>query len=147
MVEVLILLLLLSFGRQLKTGSNCENELLSRSQHANVFHLLTNLWSLWTTGSRLEKEVGSFRFLQGVLFLWVTESLIDTAVSPKIDGCAVGFSGVLIGLSVWELCLFGWDQSQMTVILAALITLQGVHYGHLYGFLSGLLWCFIAPSA
>lgn len=140
-IKLLIGLLVISFGIQISTDNlDCKKELLSRSQHTNLVHLLTNLGSLWVIGSRLEDAVGSQKFLEGVFFLWISETIMDSLVPEAIDGCGVGFSGIILGLSVWELTLFGMDNSKVSLILAALITVQGIHYGHLYGVLSGLIW-------
>ena len=110
-----------------------------RLQHANLVHLLTNLSSLFVTGGKLEVYVGTSTLGLAMVFLLATEALIDNWVDPTIDGCGVGFSGVLLGLSVWELQLFGFERSKLTVILAAILGSQ-IRYGHLYGVVSGILW-------
>ena len=110
-----------------------------RLQHANLVHLLTNLSALFVAGGQLEVYVGSTTLALAMCFLLVTEALIDHWVHPTIDGCGVGFSGVLLGLSVWKLQLFGFERSKLTLILGAVLGSE-IHYGHMYGVISGILW-------
>ena len=114
--------------------------ILRRFKHADLIHLGSNLSALLVTGRKVEEAVGSLTFLLAIIFMVLVESLIDLKVKPKIDGCGIGFSGVLLGLSIWELMLFGFEASKLSVMLAAVVGVQGLHYGHLYGIIAGFIW-------
>jgi membrane associated rhomboid family serine protease len=64
--------------------------------HAGLFHLLTNMLSLWILGSMIEPAVGSWRF--GLIYFvsLLCGSLGALLLSP--DSLTVGASGAIFGL-------------------------------------------------
>ncbi|MEI6849987.1 MAG: rhomboid family intramembrane serine protease [archaeon] len=79
--------------------------------HANVFHLIFNMFSLWFIGRVLEKIIGSKRFLwfyllsgifAGLVFVFFAGFFGNTLIGERLFGSAniagVGASGALFGL-------------------------------------------------
>jgi membrane associated rhomboid family serine protease len=64
--------------------------------HAGLFHLLTNMLSLWILGSMIEPAIGSWRFALIYFVSLLCGSLGALLLSP--DSLTVGASGAIFGL-------------------------------------------------
>ena len=73
--------------------------------HANLAHLLFNMYALWIIGMQLESFIGKWRFLVVYLFSAVCGSLLSVVVTP--DALSVGASGAIFGL-LGALLYFGY---------------------------------------
>ena len=73
--------------------------------HANIAHLLFNMYALWIIGMQLESFIGKWRFLVVYLFSAICGSLLSVVVTP--DALSVGASGAIFGL-LGALLYFGY---------------------------------------
>ena len=73
--------------------------------HANIAHLLFNMYALWIIGMQLESFIGKWRFLVVYLFSAICGSLLSVSVTP--DALSVGASGAIFGL-LGALLYFGY---------------------------------------
>lgn len=73
--------------------------------HANIAHLLFNMYALWIIGMQLESFIGKWRFLVVYLFSALCGSLLSVVVTP--DALSVGASGTIFGL-LGALLYFGY---------------------------------------
>ena len=73
--------------------------------HANLAHLLFNMYALWIIGMQLESFIGKWRFLVVYLFSAITGSLLSVIITP--DAVSVGASGAIFGL-LGALLYFGY---------------------------------------
>ena len=73
--------------------------------HANIAHLLFNMYALWIIGMQLESFIGKWRFLVVYLFSALCGSLLSVVVTP--DALSVGASGAIFGL-LGALLYFGY---------------------------------------
>ena len=63
--------------------------------HANLFHLLFNMYSLYIIGNQLENYVGKWKFLGIYIISGISGSLLSCVFSNSIS---VGASGAIFGL-------------------------------------------------
>ena len=74
--------------------------------HADLLHLISNMWFLWLFGDNLEHNLGALRFLIFYLLVGISASLVHIlTVSPQeatlpIIGASGAISGVLGGYVV-----------------------------------------------
>lgn len=133
--------------------------LLSPVHHADSLHLYLNMACLLREGTWLERRVGGrwllyllcvFSLLSGVVYLLLQAVLAQLLTQNE---CAVGFSGVLFGLSVLK---NHYDPDGVTILwvapvrnryvvwaellLALIINSNSSLIGHLAGILVGLLY-------
>ena len=73
--------------------------------HANIAHLIFNMYALWIIGTQLESFIGRWRYLVVYLFSAITGSLLSVIVTP--DAVSVGASGAIFGL-LGALLYFGY---------------------------------------
>ena len=73
--------------------------------HANIAHLIFNMYALWIIGMQLESFIGRWRYLVVYLFSAITGSLLSVIVTP--DAVSVGASGAIFGL-LGALLYFGY---------------------------------------
>ena len=73
--------------------------------HANIAHLIFNMYALWIIGMQLESFIGKWRYLVVYLFSAVCGSLLSVIVTP--DAVSVGASGAIFGL-LGALLYFGY---------------------------------------
>ena len=73
--------------------------------HANLAHLLFNMYALWIIGMQLESFIGKTRFLIVYLFSAIAGSLLSVIVTP--NAVSVGASGAIFGL-LGALLYFGY---------------------------------------
>lgn len=94
--------------------------------HANLAHLLFNMYALWIIGMQLESFIGKWRYLVVYLFSAVCGSLLSVVVTP--DALSVGASGAIFGL-LGALLYFGYHYRVYlgTVIKSQIIPLIAIN--------------------
>ena len=122
-----------------------ENIFQRNFMHANLEHLVSNIMVLFIL-SQIETQIGSVEYLKVMTAILVASVLAEFVANNcfKIP-CSVGFSGVLFGLTAWE--LFNNDRIHYIniVVVVALIVLPAMSdknssiAGHLIGALAGVL--------
>jgi len=128
--------------------------------HANLAHLVSNLFVLHAVGREVERDVGSLRF--GLLYLasGIFAGLIHMATNPASDVPVIGASGAIFGLIAVMLLLMPFKVTTALflplpgVVMGLLLVLievaavivsveSGVaHDMHLYGFFVGCIGAF-----
>lgn len=95
---------LLEYG----TGLHPEQWLLSAFMHANVEHLLGNMFFLWAFGLITEGKLGWWRFLLIYLGIAMGQSAIEQAVVPHLTsdipftvGASAAISGLMAMACIW----------------------------------------------
>lgn len=132
-----------------KPQVNCDRKLLPAMtrpfQHGDLGHLAANLFAFYMLSNSIQPRIGAAKYLMLIAFLWITTVLMDLAFNQH---CSVGFSGIVLGLLVWDL----FDRGSLKFDLAAFAALAAVWLqpllagqqnvsmsGHLYGILAGLI--------
>ncbi|XP_060710755.1 rhomboid-related protein 4-like [Hemiscyllium ocellatum] len=142
-------------------GCEWQRLLLAPLHHIDVDHLGFNMASLVWKGSKMERRVGSARFLFSTLILGlltgVTYLTIKAALAMLLTerfnmDCAVGFSGVLFALKVINnshsadgeipgpIKIKKRDACWAELILIHLLSPRSSFVGHLAGILVGLAY-------
>ncbi len=93
-----------SFGPFIKMGEYYRL-LTATFLHANIAHLLFNMYALWIIGMQLESFIGKTRFLIVYLFSAIAGSLLSVIVT--FNAVSVGASGAIFGL-LGALLYFGY---------------------------------------
>uniref|UniRef100_A0A915B2H5 Peptidase S54 rhomboid domain-containing protein n=2 Tax=Parascaris univalens TaxID=6257 RepID=A0A915B2H5_PARUN len=140
--------------------------LASVVMHVDDMHLYYNMVSLLWKGRRLERRLGSWRFLLILLVFAVASSGGIVALSvlatdvfhlhylALMHQCAIGFSGVLFALKVLHTTYFPYEDSLLLgwmpipsryacwaeLLLIQFLTPEASFIGHLSGILVGLLY-------
>ncbi|XP_069776257.1 rhomboid-related protein 4-like isoform X2 [Narcine bancroftii] len=145
------------------TVYDCEWQrlLLAPLHHLDVDHLGFNMASLVWKGSRLERRVGSARFLfslaifallTGGTYLGIKATLAGLLAERFSVDCAVGFSGILFALKVINNSQSGdshipgpfpikrRDACWAELVLIHLLSPRSSFVGHLAGILVGLVY-------
>jgi membrane associated rhomboid family serine protease len=148
--SILIIIVLVFIQFSGFVGPNCIDksfgQYLTRSfLHQDLNHLSTNIFSLWNL-LELEKEFKTSKFIMIVLFLLFASAGIHF-IMDKVTGnknCAIGFSGVLYGMIVFQIMLNGLDIYRagelLLLILLPSLTRSNISVsGHLSGAIAGLL--------
>ena len=76
------------------------NYLFRSFQHADLIHLLVNLYSFWQLRN-LSQKMKPVELISAILIIWIISSLLLYAVHTFIPGTkvhTVGFSGIILGL-------------------------------------------------
>lgn len=130
--------------------------------HANVTHLLFNMFSLWMLGPGIERVLGRWRYLV-MTILCAASSMIGSLVFNWGTGTiTLGYSGVIFGILVAQaiyfpnnvIVIFGFFPFKMkyAVLVMAVVELyltvspeQEVvaHSAHLFGVLAALIYLLI----
>jgi hypothetical protein len=104
----------------------------------------------------VEVQIGSSHYLSLILFLFVTTTAAET-IARKLDNrikCSLGFSGVLFGVSTYEIITFKKPDYTLLIstIIIALIRSNAPNtsfLSHLVGIvaggMSGIIWNSIYP--
>ena len=125
--------------------SNIQSALVRPALHANTMHLIGNLTAFFILTRSIQPRIGIFNYVLLIAFLWVTTAMMDVAFQQT---CSIGFSGVVLGLLVWDLFDRGqlkWDLAAAGVLAAIWLEpmAQGQNNvsmsGHFYGLVAGLL--------
>src|SRR5215469_8467644 len=66
--------------------------------HADLFHIIGNLWFLWIFGDNIEDYVGHFPYLIFYLLCGVAAAVTDIALDPLSQMPTIGASGAIAGI-------------------------------------------------
>src|SRR5579862_7049487 len=100
--------------------------------HANIWHLLFNMFSLWMFGTMLEQDWGTRRFLKYYFVCGVGAGLCDVAVNAALGNWGtrtIGASGAIFGL----LMAFGVLYPNQTVLMNFLFPIKAKYLVMIYG--------------
>lgn len=121
---------------------------ISNFVHTDMYHILANLIALYAL-LKIEKRIGSKMFLSLILFLLGLITLIEVGMRRVIPDlqCSIGFSGVLIGVFVWELIGSKGGKIDLAILASIAVFSVGpslIHSNvslsaHIIGAISGLI--------
>jgi rhomboid protease GluP len=123
--------------------------------HANLIHLLVNMWALYALGPELEKIYGTPRFVLlyfGAGWAGSLASLMFTGASVGASGAIFGLAGAWLAISLSHRHYFKLFGSQvLTVVLINLAIGFGAsglidNNGHIGGLLGGLALGLVLPN-
>jgi membrane associated rhomboid family serine protease len=100
--------------------------------HANIWHLVFNMFSLWMFGTPLEQDWGTRRFLKYYFVCGVGAGLCDVAVNAALGNWGtrtIGASGAIYGL----LLAFGVLYPNQKVLMDFLFPIKAKYLVMIYG--------------
>jgi len=74
--------------------------------HGGLFHLFSNMWTLWIFGKGVEDRMGKFRFLLFYLLCGILSMLVHVLTNLSSPIPAIGASGAIAGIMGAYLVLF-----------------------------------------
>ena len=145
-IIVVSLLYITTIIKTVPCGTNITDIFLSNFIHTNIYHLAANMFALYSL-SRVEVELDTKGFVGLIVFLLVLNTATEAVIHNIIPGipCSVGFSGVLIGVTVWDMVAnkdFDWYlvSSVVAVVIAQTYNVENVSIlGHIVGAISGAI--------
>lgn len=124
---------------------------MSAFVHTKPYHMMANLYALYAL-TRVELELGPKKFFGLIVFILVLNVIMESIahrLKPDLQ-CSIGFSGVLFGVTAWDLVRTKkLDFFLVTSIIGMValpsfksenVSLLGHSVGALSGIISGLLW-------
>lgn len=90
--------------------------------HADLFHIIGNLWFLWIFGDNVEDRLGHFRYLMFYLLCGVAAALSFVAINPEATVPTVGASGAIAGVMGGYVLLYPKARVQTLVVLVVFFT-------------------------
>jgi membrane associated rhomboid family serine protease len=128
--------------------------------HANFLHLISNMWFLWVFGDNIEVRLGSLKFIAFYLLCGLGAGIVYTLAMANPDTAVIGASGAISGVLGGYLVLFPRNRIKTFFITvfsvpaviyiflwfvyqlfsATIINTPVAYWGHLGGFVSGLLF-------
>lgn len=94
----------------------------SMFMHADLFHIVGNLWFLWIFGDNIEDFLGHFTYLIFYLICGVAAALTFVAINPSSTVPTIGASGAIAGVMGAYIVLYPKARVQTLVILIVFIT-------------------------
>jgi membrane associated rhomboid family serine protease len=70
----------------------------SMFMHANLWHLMGNMWFLWVFADNVEDEIGRIKFLGLYLFCGAVADAAQFALNPHSSMPSIGASGAISGV-------------------------------------------------
>ena len=127
-------------------GKDIMSVFLGNFIHIDPYHLLANLFGLYSL-ARIEREIGTSKFIGLIVFLLLFTSIIEVALHKIYDKipCSIGFSGVLFGLIAWEMVSKRELDFVLIISIILLVTAPSVNNpkasftGHAIGAISGIV--------
>lgn len=131
--------------------------LTSMFLHANVWHLLVNIWFLWIFGDNVEGKIGHLKFLFFYFLCGIFSAIIYLFLGTNLNVSLMGASGAISGILGGYLILFPKNRlrvfpnfnfySFVYILLWFLIQLLLVYFGsgevaysgHVAGFITGII--------
>lgn len=131
--------------------------------HADIFHLLGNMWFLWVFGDNLEARLGNVKFLLFYLFCGVCSAIVYAITSFGSIDPVIGASGAISGILGGYLVMFPKNKIKSIIPLLVVwipISIPAIvfiaiwfglqffslggddmvaYWGHIGGFLAGAL--------
>jgi membrane associated rhomboid family serine protease len=145
---------------EIMKGENLVSLVTSMFLHANIIHIVLNMFFLLVSGDAVERELGNFRFLGLYLACGIIAGLFHAYLSSASTIPTIGASGAIFGVLAafailfpfrWLLKLFGFIPIPMPAIIFVFITIltetayvsSGIvenvaHTAHVGGFLAGV---------
>jgi membrane associated rhomboid family serine protease len=90
--------------------------------HADLFHIVGNLWFLYIFGDNVEDFLGHFTYLVFYLICGVAAALTFVAINPASTIPTLGASGAIAGVMGGYIVLYPRARVQTLVILIVFIT-------------------------
>jgi membrane associated rhomboid family serine protease len=90
--------------------------------HADLFHIIGNLWFLWIFGDNVEDHLGHFLYLIFYLLCGVAAALTFVALNPGATAPTLGASGAIAGVMGGYVLLYPKARVQTLVVLVVFIT-------------------------
>jgi membrane associated rhomboid family serine protease len=90
--------------------------------HADLFHIVGNLWFLWIFGDNIEDFLGHFTYLVFYLLCGVAAALSFIAIEPSSTLPTLGASGAIAGVMGAYIVLYPKARVQTLVVLIVFIT-------------------------
>lgn len=132
-------------------GDTVMSSFMSNFVHVKPYHMMANLYALYAI-TRIEREIGPKKFFGLVIFILGMNVIAETSMKklkPDLP-CSIGFSGVLFGITAWDLVRtkkLDFYLVSSIICMVALpsfksenISLLGHTVGAISGVISGLLW-------
>lgn len=133
--------------KRVPCDNNLDSQMISNFVHFEYSHLLSNLFGLYSL-SRVEKEIGPKKFIYLCVSLLILNSIFEIIIHklrPSVK-CSVGFSGVLFGITTWEIMTKEKVNIYLLITIVLLIVIPSLKYkkisltGHCIGALSGIIF-------
>ena len=119
--------------------------------HIDIYHLISNIYALYAL-SRVELSIGSKQFTGLIAFLLVFNTIAESLMHKifKSLKCSIGFSGILFGVTAWEMVTSrDLDWVLISSLLAMVVgptiqnpkaSLMGHAVGAVVGVIGGIIW-------
>jgi len=90
--------------------------------HADLFHIVGNLWFLWIFGDNIEDHLGHFTYLVFYLLCGITAALTFIVIHPTSTVPTLGASGAIAGVMGGYIVLYPRARVQTLVVLIVFFT-------------------------
>jgi membrane associated rhomboid family serine protease len=90
--------------------------------HADLFHIVGNLWFLWIFGDNIEDYLGHFTYLVFYLLCGVAAALAFIPINPSSTIPTLGASGAIAGVLGAYIVLYPRARVQTLVVLIVFFT-------------------------
>jgi membrane associated rhomboid family serine protease len=90
--------------------------------HADLFHIIGNLWFLWIFGDNVEDYLGHFTYLIFYLLSGIAAALTFIAINPLTSVPTLGASGAIAGVMGGYILLYPKARVQTLVVLIVFFT-------------------------
>lgn len=159
-VSIVVIFLLYTFTivKSIPCGRDILSTFCRNFVHTEPTHLLTNIFALFAI-SKVEEQLGSKHFFRLILFILTFDTIIESTLAVFFQfKCSIGISGLLFGLTSYEMLMKNGNPKIDSYLVIAIILLLSVKsfdkrtsfVGHLVGSLSGIVagfaWRKIEPS-
>jgi membrane associated rhomboid family serine protease len=160
-IGILIIIIYSLYLTQAIISLPCGKDLISifysNFVHLKISHLAVNLFALYAL-SEVEKDIGPRVFFSLITFLLFFNTIVYFFLRKLIPSipCSIGFSGILFGISAWELVTTKEFNILLILSVLAMVmvptiedpkaSLIGHSVGALSGVVGGLLWNRIGPT-
>lgn len=134
----------------------CNNDVLgvfmSNFIHTDMYHVISNLYALYAL-SRVEEQLKPKKFFTLIIFILIFSSIIEVSVNRMFNlPCSIGFSGVLFGITTWEIVTKQKVDFYLITSIFAMVLLPSLKskkislVGHLVGAFAGIIAGFISKK-
>lgn len=156
LIIIIYSLYLTSAIRTLPCGKNLISIFYSNFVHTKISHLAVNIFALYAL-SNVEKDIGPRRFFGLIIFLLVFNTIVEFLLRKIFNSipCSIGFSGILFGISAWELVTTREFDLLLILSIMAMVMVPSIEdkkaslIGHVIGSISGviggLIWNKLGP--
>jgi len=130
--------------------------------HANISHIVGNMWFLWLFGPSIEDICGKFRYILLYLICGLIGSLLAVLVGPSSSAAIIGASGAISGIigasmlmfssenikclhPLWPFLLFYTPRQTIYTARKIIIDIPAVFWGMAW-LIYQVVWIFVAAS-